>query len=141
MTDEQLVTAFESAELSAAEFTHTAHVRVAWWYLRHHPFPEARRRFTAALQQFAAANGAHDKYHETITVAYLLIIAERLATDRDGAWGSFAERNPDLLERRPSILERYYSADVLRSEPAKREFVVPDGGAMLRVAARVQAFE
>ena len=110
MTDEQLVAAFKSAELPAGEFSHTAHVRVAWWYLRHHPFPEARRRFTAALQPFAAANGAHDKYHETITFAYLVIIAERLAADREGAWESFAGRNPDLCERR-----RFWSGTIRRS--------------------------
>jgi hypothetical protein len=137
MTDEQLVAAFESAELPAAEFSHSAHVRVAWWYLRRHPFAEARTRLSAALQRFAAANGAHDKYHETITVAYLVVIAERLAVDGDGAWDSFVARNPDLFERRPSILERYYSAELLGSERAKREFVRPDRGEMLQVVGLV----
>ena len=65
-------------------------------------------------------------------------MAERLAADREGAWESFAGRNPDLLERRPSILERYYSAELLASVRAKREFVMPDRGEMLQIEAWVQ---
>ncbi|HSL82137.1 MAG TPA: hypothetical protein VLF66_05140 [Thermoanaerobaculia bacterium] len=41
-------------------------------------------------------------------------------------WGEFAERNPDLLAYRPSILSRLYRADTLASERARAAFVMPD---------------
>ena len=44
MTDEALVAAFESAELAGDQFSHTEHVRVAWWYLQRSPLPEALQR-------------------------------------------------------------------------------------------------
>jgi hypothetical protein len=75
MQDDELVRAFESAELPAEQFSHAAHVRVAWCYLRRAPLPEALARFIASLQRFAAAHGASGKYHETVTVAYVLLIA------------------------------------------------------------------
>lgn len=43
-------------------------------------------------------------YHETITVAFVLIIAERLGDARDLAWTDFAASNPDLLVWKPSVL-------------------------------------
>lgn len=126
MTDEQLVAAFESTELPADHFTHVNHVRVAWWYLRHSPLPHALARFVAALQGFARAKGAHGKYHETITVAYMLVIAERIDGARELSWPEFAAANPDLLARTPSILGSYYSDALLSSDRARRSFVMPD---------------
>ncbi len=126
MQDDELVRAFESAELPAGQFSHAAHVRVAWHYLKQAPLPEALARFIASLQRFAAAHGVSGKYHETVTVAYVLLIAERLDGARELSWPQFAARNPDLLERHPSALARYYSGALLSSERARRSFVMPE---------------
>lgn len=126
MSDEELIRAFESTELPAEQFSHASHVRVAWWYLRHAPLPVALDRFITALRRYAGALGAADKYHETITVAYMLLIAERLDNAAHLTWPEFADRNPDLLCRTPSILSTYYTDAALFSERAKRSFVMPD---------------
>ena len=126
MSDEELIRAFESTELPAGQFTHAAHVRAGWWYLRHAPLPEALDRFITALRRYATSLGAVEKYHETITVAFMLLIAERLDGAAHLPWPEFAERNPDLLARTPSVLATYYSDAVLSSERAKRSFVMPD---------------
>ena len=125
MTDDELVQAFEAATLPADQFPHAAHVRVAWWYLKRYPLGEALTRFTAALKQFAARHGATGLYHETITVAYVLLIAERLATARDLSWTDFSAAYPELLARRPSILDSYYDEGTLKSARARESFVMP----------------
>jgi hypothetical protein len=126
MTDEELVTAFEDGTLDSAAFTHAAHVRAAWWYLRQAPFPEALARFARALRGFAARHGATMKYHETITVAYMSLIAERLHETPDLDWDAFAAGHADLLARTPSILDRYYTNATLQSARARRTFILPD---------------
>ena len=88
--------------------------------------PEALARFDVALRRFATENGAAGKYHATITTAFMLLIAERLESARDLTWTEFAARHPELLTRQPSILSRYYDADTLTSERARRVFVMPD---------------
>ena len=130
MDDEALVAAFESAELPAAGFTHVEHVRVAWYFLRTLPLAEAIGRCSAGIRRFAAANGAPDKYHETVTVAFLLVIGDRLDGARHLSWPEFAAANPDLFAK-PSVLSRYYSDELLRSERARRTFVMPDRSATL----------
>lgn len=127
MDDDHLVRLFEAGESPPTGFHHRDHVRVAWWYLRERPLPEALGRFATGLQRFAAAQGKPDLFHETITTAYLLLINERLADrGRDLAWEEFAARNPDLLTWKPSILARYYREETLSSARAKRTFVMPD---------------
>jgi hypothetical protein len=42
-------------------------------------------------------------------------------------WEEFATANPDLLCWKPSVLEKYYSSDVLKSDLARQVFVMPQG--------------
>lgn len=127
LADEDLLRRFEDATLPAASFHHREHVRVAWLYLRQEEPVAALSRFSEGLKRFAAAKGATGLYHETITWAYLLLIRERMEREGAGAtWGEFAERNPDLLRWKPSILDRYYRPETLGSELARRAFVMPD---------------
>jgi len=126
MTDEALVALFESGQAPVDGFHHRDHVRVAWWYLQRHPLHDALGRFIAALRRFASAQGKPGLYHETITIAYVLLINECLDTDRGLDWPAFADRHPDLLTWRPSALDRYYRPETLQSDRARRTFVWPD---------------
>jgi len=128
MTDGELVAAFESGTLE--DFPHELHVRMAWCYLRRDPILVALPRFKDALQRFAAGKGKADRYHETITIAFMLLIAERLGPARALEWDAFAAGNPDLLRRQPSALAAFYAEDVLASARARGVFVLP--GASLR---------
>jgi hypothetical protein len=128
MDDGELVNAFEAGTAPEGGFHHAQHVRVAWYYLRHHPLPDALHRFQTRLRAFAVAQGKPNLYHETITMAYVLLINERLqeigAAEND--WEAFSERNADLLSWKPSILQRYYRDETLWSDRARRTFVMPD---------------
>ena len=126
MDDESLVRRVEAGEPPPDGFHHRDHVRVAWWYLRHHQLPEALVRFAATLRRFALTRGKPELYHETITTAYMLLINERLHTDRELPWREFEARHPDLLTWRPSILDRYYREETLVSDRARCTFVMPD---------------
>jgi hypothetical protein len=126
MTDHQeFLRRFESAEMTSAELTHTAHVRMAWLYLRMHPLPEALTRIRNGIRHFADTHGAGALYHETITIAYALLIASRLEDGEDD-WDEFARANPELFEPKLGVLRRYYEEQTLQSPRAKQRFVWPD---------------
>ncbi|MGH9330392.1 MAG: hypothetical protein ACRD09_08120, partial [Vicinamibacterales bacterium] len=93
LTDEELLAGFENASLSNDSFHHEQHVRVAWMFVRRYGMPDALARFSAALKRFAEAKGTPGLYHETITWAYLLLIAERLARGPLDPWDRFAAHN------------------------------------------------
>ena len=85
-----------------------------------------RRRSFASARLFAG-QGKPSLYHETITTAFLLVINERLdGSERSLSWDAFALRNPDLLSWNPSVLDRYYFSETLKSERARRTFLLPD---------------
>jgi len=126
MTNPELISEFELGR-APGDFHHADHVRVAFAYVSELPLLDAVAKFSAALQRFALAKGKPNLYHETITWAYLFLIAERLArSGGDESWEEFAEQNSDLLVWKGGILERYYSKATLASELARNRFVMPD---------------
>jgi hypothetical protein len=126
MEERELFDRFVDTSLPADQFHHQQHVHVAWLFVRGHGMPAALSEFTAATKRFANAKGATGLYHETITWAFLLLIAERQAKHPVTAWDQFEAANPDLLVWKPSILERYYSQELLASALARRTFLMPD---------------
>lgn len=128
MNDNDLLTAFEDCSLPAAEFHHADHVRVAFLYLCRFPAIEAMRRFSEGLKKFAIHNGKPDRYHETITWAFLFLIRERMAKAArpDESWEGFAAENADLLDWKNNVLKTYYSDAMLASDLARTVFLLPD---------------
>lgn len=122
----------EALDVSPEDFDHAAHVKMAWLYLREAPPETAEARFVATLKRLTRHFGMPERYHETITRAFWLLIAERYRGDPDASWPAFAERNPDLFDRR--LLHGYYSAERLGSDDARRHFVLPEPSSRRDVA-------
>jgi hypothetical protein len=68
-----------------------------------------------------------DRYHETITLAFVLLMADRVARAApDQSWDEFAEANPDLFDWQRGSIRPYYRAETLASDLARRHFLFPD---------------
>jgi hypothetical protein len=123
MTDDDFIAALEEGRLPEDAFRHAGHVRAAYLYLRGAGFAGAITRMSSALRRFAAAQGKAGLYHETITVAFLALINQRLhERGHGGGWEGFFRENPDLLDK--NVLAHYYRQDTLRSPSAREVFVL-----------------
>jgi hypothetical protein len=126
MTDLELIHRFDADSIPEGSFHHVEHVRLAFAYLTRYPALQALDKFTSALKRFAAARGKAQLYHETITQAYFLLIHERMARCAAVEWKEFARLNPDLMIWKNGVLSRYYRDETLKSDLARRVFVLPD---------------
>jgi hypothetical protein len=126
MSNEELISCFESDTMPGDAFHHADHVRLAFAYLCEHPVLRALEKFAGALKRFATARGKPQLYNETITCAYFFLIRERIARCEGMKWEEFAEENADLLVWKDGILSRYYCEDTLKSDLAREVFVLPD---------------
>ena len=126
LDDRTLVAAFEDLSLPNERFKHQDHIRVAWFLQRNDPFVAALNRFVRNLKRFATHHRVPDLYHETITLFYFYIIAERIdEMPRDHGWEEFREANPDLFTSHREFLLKHYTANVLDSAAAKEHFLLP----------------
>lgn len=131
MTDDQFIAAFEAGLVGNENFHHQEHVRMGFLYMSRFPVLEGVRRFSEGLQRLAAKCGRPNLYHETITWAFLLLIRERLARALEHgsslpSWDEFAADNRDLLRGKDHILKEYYRDETLKSELARKTFILPD---------------
>jgi hypothetical protein len=126
MSNEQLIRCFENGAPPGDSFHHADHVRLAFAYLSQYPVLQALEKFASALKRFAAARGKTQLYNETNTCAYFFLIRERMARSEGVDWEEFARENPDLLVWKDGILSRYYREGTLKSDLARRAFVLPD---------------
>ena len=125
MTDEAFARAFEDGAVTPAEFDHVAHVRVAWVYLREAAsVEEALPRMRDAIRRFAAAAGASQKYHETITVLWMRLLADVKARGASGELADVLRAHPALADKELPL--QYYSRERLFSDEARAAWVEPD---------------
>jgi len=127
LDDATLLARFEQLEIAPGAFRHREHVRLAFAMLRGADFGEAAQRFRTALKRFAAAAGAHGKYHETLTWAYLALVAQCMDDRAFESSFELLEARPDLLDHEHGLLARYYDVPAIIASPvARRVFVLPE---------------
>ena len=125
--DDEFIRRFEDCSLRPNCFHHREHIRLTWLYLKRYQVIDALARLSNGIRKFAAALGKADRYHETITWAYIFLIHERMThAPEEQIWDEFIDNNSDLLDWRDSILKRYYRDDTLSSSHAKKVFILPD---------------
>jgi hypothetical protein len=120
------VRAFEAGDLDPDQFDHEAHVRVVWCYLQQFPVAATIAKFTAALRALTVRFGMPQKYHETISWFFIIVIADRVTRSAAHNWEDFRTENLDLIENGSALLRQHYSAVHLNSMEARQRFVLPD---------------
>jgi hypothetical protein len=122
---------FQSQAISRAEWTHLAHLTVGAWHVHHFGAEAALERLRDGIRRLNERNGVVNSprsgYHETITRAYVVLLAEYLGAfpdtvpvhERIGAIAGDGLAAKDLLLR-------HYSKHRLMSSHARAEWVEPD---------------
>ena len=117
---------FEAGQVPPADFTHRAHLRLAYVLLCDAPVETALTRMRRALHAFLRRNGVPaEKYHETLTRSWLMAV--RHFMDRAApcaSFDAFLAQDDRPLDTR--IMLTHYSKDALFSDAARAAFVAPD---------------
>ena len=123
---------FVRGETDPRAFPHEQHVRMGFEVLRRYDFPEAAHVYCQGLRTMTQRIGQPQLFHQTVTIAFLSLIAERMQAGAGAAadFPCFAAENPDLFDK--SVLSRWYRPERLASDLARRTFVLPDGAAHSR---------
>ena len=125
MTDVELTRALERGEIANESFHHLSHLHVAWVYLTESSsVKEAAAKMRNTLQRFAASAGKSEKYHETITLFWVHLLAGMRAFGSRESLQQIVQANPQLLEKNFPLA--YYSAGRLFSDEARTSWVEPD---------------
>jgi hypothetical protein len=126
LDDDRLWTEFHARTLPEAQWTHAAHLRIAWMHLARYPLDEAHVLMRVGIIRLNAAHGlvetAQRGYHETLTRVWLVLVGA--ARDRDPCADSRAFIATHALGREAPLA--HYTRDRLFSLAARALFVPPD---------------
>jgi hypothetical protein len=104
-------------------FGHREHLHLAWLAVRRHGHVAAAEMIAGGIQQTARYAGAPQKYHATMTGAWVHLVAHHVPDGPDDFDG-FLERFPRLLDKR--LLAAHYSSAHLASAEARSAWTEPD---------------
>jgi hypothetical protein len=110
--------------LARGGFGHREHLELAWSYLRLYSIDEAAEAMAAAIRHVARLHGAEDKYHETITRAWLHLVAVHSQRWGADSFERFMDHNPNLLDSK--LIQHFYSRELILGEPARAAWTAPD---------------
>ena len=105
-------------------FGHREHLELAWTYLGRYDIETARRVMASAIRHVAELHGAPNRYHDTITISWVHLVAVHRRGTEASSFDEFIAENPDLLDRH--LLERHYSLELLASEDARSRWTEPN---------------
>ena len=126
LDDDELWTRFHDGSLSAAQWTHGAHLRMAWLYLARHELDEAHLRLRVGIIRLNAHHGlvetATRGYHETLTRVWLILVAAARRGAGHASAAAFVGAAP--IDRDTPL--RHYTRERLFSTAARATWQPPD---------------
>lgn len=108
----------------AVRFGHREHVHLTWLAVRRCGAVDAVGLVSDGIQRTARYAGAPQKYHATISRAWVQLVGYHVAADHDSDFPAFAGHHPALLNKR--LLTRFYRPATLASPQARTGWVEPD---------------
>ncbi|HEX3957800.1 MAG TPA: hypothetical protein VHZ03_14375 [Trebonia sp.] len=109
---------------TAMRFGHREHVHLTWLAVRRGGVPAAVGLVSDGIQRTARYAGAPQKYHATVSRAWVELVGHHVAEGGEDDFTAFANHHAALLDKR--LLARFYRPATLASAPARTGWVEPD---------------
>lgn len=126
LSDTELETAFENCTLDPGLFSHEAHLRLAWIYIKQFEVDEAVDRICFHLARFVTYIGEEDKYNLTLTIAATHAVNHFMNKSKSGNFKDFILEFPRLKNNFRELIETHYGFDIFSNQEAKKTFLEPD---------------
>ncbi len=125
-SDDQFLEKFISGSLNPGLFSHEAHIRLAYIFISRIGEERAIDETCSAIKGYVDHLKIEGKYHETITVVAVKLVAKAMRDQSYDDIRAFLDSNPDLINRFKEIVQSHYSFDVFNDSSARAQFVEPD---------------
>jgi hypothetical protein len=109
---------------TAGRFGHREHIHLTWLAVRQAGVPAAIGLVSDGIQRTTRYAGAPQKYHATVSRAWVELVGHHAAQSGARDFTSFAEQNDALLDKR--LLTRFYRPATLAAPEARSGWVEPD---------------
>lgn len=113
-------------ELSPSDFTHEAHLRLAWLNISKYGIEQAQENIKKQILNFVEFVGAQDKYNMTLTIGATKAVYHFMLKSDSDNFKDFISEFPQLKSNFKGLMACHYGIDIYNSDKAKKEFLEPD---------------
>ncbi|GGY17132.1 hypothetical protein [Streptomyces tanashiensis] len=106
-------------------FGHREHVHLTWLAVRRVGVRAAIGLVSDGIRRTARYAGAPQKYHATVSRAWVELVGFHAAEHGEDDFDAFADHHPALLDKR-LLTARFYRPSTLASTQAKADWIEPD---------------
>jgi len=126
LSDSEFEQKFIKCELNPSDFTHEAHLRLAWININKYGIKQAEKNVQCGLQNFVEFVGAKNKYNMTLTLAATKAVYHFMQKSKSDNFKDFIVEFPRLKNNFKDLMACHYGFDIYNSNKAKTEFLEPD---------------
>lgn len=127
LSDEQFEIEFKQCTLAPSLFSHEAHIRLTWIYIKKYSLEVAIKNICTQLKQYVIKAGATDKYNITLTVAAIKVVNHFIEKSNSDNFPDFIAEFPQLITKFKALIAFHYNeVDIFNSPTAKKTFLEPD---------------
>ena len=120
LTDKELLAQFESCELPPTVFSHEAHLRLAYLYLKQAGIKQAIAKVTSGIKHYVQYLGAQDKYNETLTVAAVRVVYHFMLKGETKNFTELITQYPRLTTRFKDLLAKHFGFNIFNPKRLKK---------------------
>jgi hypothetical protein len=128
MDDRQIWEAFSTSTVPQKDWTHRAHLRLAWLFLKKYPLDEAHLLMRVGIIRLNAFHGLVESpergYHDTMTRVWLILLGSIMHSTDAASSETFVDACEDQLGKDAVLV--HYSRESIMSARARAFFLEPD---------------
>src|SRR6202050_5171046 len=124
MPDSEFLSVFERGGFPGNAFPHRAHLRMAWLYVTTFGPEQAIPKAADGIRNLAKHSGLPTLYHDTITRAWVYVVAAAIGHSSSTTFTQFIDDHPRLLDKH--LLLDHSTKGVLPRPEARAAWVAPD---------------
>ncbi|MCE2613689.1 hypothetical protein LVD13_11960 [Flavobacteriaceae bacterium D16] len=126
LSDQEFEEQFISCTMDPLIFSHEAHLRLSWLYLRKYGLNTTESMVQDQLKQYVTSLGAEEKYHTTLTVAAIRVVDHFISRSKSDNFKDFISEFPRLKMNFRELINAHYGFDIYSSEKGKAQYLKPD---------------
>ena len=125
-----IISEFENKTLKIENWTHQAHIIVAFWHNKNFDFETAvnllRNKIKAYNLSVGTQNSDNSGYHETLTIFWMILTKDFLSTNNSLQFEKKCNIFLNSIKSSKDYPLNYYSKEKLSSKKARKEYIEPD---------------
>lgn len=126
ISDSEFIDHFNACILNPADFTHEAHLRLAYINIKKYGIKKAVIKIQEQLQRYVEFVGAKDKYNKTLTIAATKAVYHFVLNAKSDNFKDLLLEYPRLKSHFKELMKSHYSYDIFNHDKAKSKYLQPD---------------